>query len=216
MNTGVPDIATPGVELEKALLSMDRLAARRVLHEATARSGVRALETLLIPTLERIGRGWEEGDIALSQVYMGGRICEELVEELLPPDARSDGPEPRLAITMLHDYHALGKRVVTSVLRANGYAVLDYGRTEVDDVEARIRNDGVRILLVSTLMLASALRVKELTTRLAASASEVKVVVGGAPFRFDEKLWQDVGADGFGRTASDALEQVRRWPELGP
>jgi hypothetical protein len=31
-------------------------------------------------------------------------------------------------------------------------------------------------------------------------------VVGGAPFRFDDQLWREVGADAMGLSASDALK----------
>lgn len=41
----------------------------------------------MVPALDRIGTGWENGTIALSQVYMSGRICEEVVDDLLPTGA---------------------------------------------------------------------------------------------------------------------------------
>ena len=34
--------------------------------------------------LERIGDGWEEGQLSLSQVYMSGVICEEMIEKYIP------------------------------------------------------------------------------------------------------------------------------------
>jgi monomethylamine corrinoid protein len=55
-------------------------------------------------------------------------------------------------------------------------------------------------------MLPSALHIKELKARL--SDTDVKIVVGGAPFRFDEELWKEVGADSFGRDSSEAIEIV--------
>jgi methanogenic corrinoid protein MtbC1 len=192
---------------------MDRLAARKLLMPAPGRGAMASVEALMVPTLEKIGRDWESGTVALSQVYMSGRICEELIEELLPlpPEAAAD--QPTIAITMLHDYHLLGKRIVTSMLRANGLSVRDYGRTEVDELVGRVREDRVSILLISTLMLSSALRVEDVVTGLRGSGVSVKVAVGGAPFRFDEQLYQEVGADAYGRTASDALRIVSGWLE---
>jgi methanogenic corrinoid protein MtbC1 len=34
--------------------------------------------------------------------------------------------------------------------------------------------------------------------------------VGGAPFLFDDQLWQEVGADAMGKSASDAVAIVER------
>jgi methanogenic corrinoid protein MtbC1 len=46
--------------------------------------------------------------------------------------------------------------------------------------------------------------------RLQALGSEVKVVVGGAPFRLDDQLWKEVGADAMGREASEALDIIAK------
>ncbi len=211
-----PSLTAARAELERALLSMDRLAARRVLAETLAQGPLASVEALLVPALEKIGRDWEQGKVALSQVYMSGRISEELIEELLPLTPEGSSDRPIVAITMLHDFHLLGKRIVTSMLRANGLVVRDYGRTEVDELVERVRREQVSILLISTLMLSSALRVEDVITGLRESGPSVKVAVGGAPFRFDEQLYLEVGADAYGRNASDALRLVSGWLEGRP
>ena len=196
----------------EALLDTDRLAARRALESAcpaAARAG--ALESLMVDALERIGERWESGELALAQVYMSGRICEDLMETLLPDmGGNGAGPESRVAIGTLEDQHALGKRIVLSVLRAGGIPVRDYGAAlSVQDLVERSRADGLRVLLVSTLMLRSALRIKDLVCELRAAGLEVKVVVGGAPFVLDRRLAEEVGADAVGYGASDAVRIVR-------
>ena len=196
---------------EQALLSLDRLAARNILLESGgSESPLQRVERLVVPALERIGAGWEQGQVALSQVYMSGRICEELVDTLLPLDGLGRKNRPKMAIAVLQDYHLLGKRIVYSVLRASGFELLDYGRVDADDLVRRVRHDGVEVLLISVLMLSSALRVKDVRARLQAPGSEVKIVVGGAPFRLDDQLWKEVGADARGREASEAVEIIAR------
>jgi methanogenic corrinoid protein MtbC1 len=74
----------------------------------------------------------------------------------------------------------------------------------------RAVEDGVEVLLVSTLMLPSALRVGVLRSELLRLGSTAKIVVGGAPFRLDERLWREVGADAAGRSAADAVAIVDR------
>src|SRR5271157_6560472 len=98
------------------------MAARQVLEAACRRAGpAGALDALMMPALERIGELWESGELALAQVYMSGRICEELIDALMPDsDWNGAGGEPPVAIGVLDDRHALGKRIVQSVLRASG------------------------------------------------------------------------------------------------
>lgn len=196
-------------QFEQALLSLDKIAAKRLLTESQL-APIQFVEQVIIPALERVGAGWEKGTVALSQVYMSGRICENLVDTFLPPGAPNRKDQPRMAIAVLEDYHQLGKRIVYSMLRASGFELLDYGRVEVDDLVRRVQDDKVQVLLLSTLMLPSALRVKDVRTKLNEMGLDVKIVVGGAPFRFDDQLWQEVGADAMGRNASEATGIIAR------
>ena len=196
-------------EFERALLSLDRLAARAILeHSMDASDPVGTVETLIVPSLERIGLGWEQGRVALSQVYMSGRICEDLVDTILPPASQARKDQPHIAIVVFHDYHFLGKRIVYSMLRAGGWELSDFGRMETDELISRIQKDGVDVLLMSTLMLPSALRIRDFSMKVQTLTPDVKIVVGGAPFRFDDRLWKEVGAHAQGRDAAEAVQIV--------
>ena len=201
-------------ELEQALLSLDRVGAQRIIAGATgegAGPSYMALEALIVPALEHIGQEWERGHVALAQVYMSGRLCEELVDAILPAGAFGRNAEPRMAIAVLEDHHLLGKRLVSAVLRATGYALEDYGSMEVDSLAGRVQDDEIEILLVSVLMLRSALRIKALRATLDTLGRPVTLLVGGAPFRFDEGLWREVGADGTAHSAAGAAALVARF-----
>jgi trimethylamine corrinoid protein len=199
-------------ELERSLLSLDRLAARRVLLQANSEwTPVQRVEKLVVPVLLHIGEEWEAGRVALSQIYMSGRICEDLVTEILPIGAPGRKDQPRMAIAVLEDHHLLGKRIVYAVLRASGYDLRDYGHgISVRDLCKRTLADDIEILLISTLMLRAALRVKDVTVHLASARARTQVVVGGAPFLFDDGLWQEVGATAMGRSAGEAAGLIRQ------
>jgi methanogenic corrinoid protein MtbC1 len=200
--------------LVNALLVLDRITVKEILtHPPENRTSIKHIEELLIPALGKIGIGWENGDVSLSQVYMSGRICEEVVDTILPPCDPNRKDQPKMAIVILEDYHALGTRIVYSLLRSSGYELLSLGRVNVDRLVQLTIDEKIEILLISTLMLPSALRVKDLRNQFKAIGYPIKIVVGGAPFRFDTQLWKEVGADAFGETASDALVIIRDWVE---
>lgn len=201
--------------LIEALLSVDRLKVRRIFSQAVVdKTALEMIEQLIAPALEWVGAEWEAGRLSLSQVYMSGRICEEVVDLLLPPGQPDGRSQPKMAIAVLEDYHMLGKRIVYSVLRANGYELMNYGRLTVDEMVEKVIKEKIEILLISVLMLPSALRVKQLRERLQAANRHPQIVVGGAPFRFDAQLWREVGADACGNTASDALQILRDLREV--
>lgn len=192
----------------QALLSMNRVAAEEALTGAVKESSLdEVITTLVVPALERIGDAWVKGSVSLSDVYMSSRICEELMRPLASRASSPRRKQPRIAIAALLDYHLLGKKLVQLALRSSGYEVIDFGHgITVEDLATRVREDKVEVLLISTLMLPSALKVKDLRQRLDQYALHPRIVVGGAPFRFDDELWREVGADVMGVSASDALK----------
>lgn len=202
-------------EFVHALLAVKIKAAEEILSDLCVDfSMIEIADNLLAPSLESIGTGWEDGTVALAQVYMSGKICEQLVDKILKTSAPARREQPKMAMAVIEDYHSLGKKLVLFVLKVAGYEVLDYGHglstTEVID---RALEDEIEILLISTLMLPSALLIRNMTKLLKLRGSGIKVVVGGAPFLFDKDLWKEVGADAMGINASDAIGLVKRMTE---
>jgi trimethylamine corrinoid protein len=146
-------------------------------------------------------------------VYLSARICERFLETTLPAGTTVRDQRLRLAIAALEDHHLLGMHIVGAVARSAGYRVADYGSLTVAGLVARAVTDRVDVLLVSVLMLHSALRVRDLRDGLRAAGSSATIVVGGAPFRLDPDLWREVGADAVGGDATDALAILRRLEE---
>jgi len=196
-------------DFERALLMLDRVKAESIIREAATKdSPLTAANTLVTNALKRIGDAWEDGNLALSQVYMSGLICEEIIDKLLPPLSPERTDQPLMAIGVFEDYHLLGKRIVYSSLRASGFELLDLGGGLTAEVLVKtIKEKGIKILLLSVLMLPSALRIKDLKQALA--GTDVKIVVGGAPFRLDDQLWTEVGADACGKDSGEAISIVR-------
>lgn len=191
------------------LIRIDRLGAEKIFNSVREQKSMsRTVDQLILPALDIIGKGWEEGTIALAQVYMSSRICEELMAQVPPPAASEHSVHPPMAIAVLEDYHLLGKIIISSCLRAGGYVFQDYGRVGPHELVRAISHDGIEVVLISTLMLRSALQIKEVRRLLDESGLSTRIVVGGAPFRFDSLLWREVGADAMGANATEAVAAI--------
>jgi methanogenic corrinoid protein MtbC1 len=204
------DLAELSLDYETALLSVDQQEARRILdsvfHE---KDGLRTIEDIVYTVLERVGNKWEAGEVSLAQIYMAGQITEKIMDEFLPVNSELRISKPNMAICVLDDYHALGKSMVKSVLKSNGYLIKDYGEgLSVDAIVAKVLDDDIDVLLVSTLMIASALNVKKIRQELDKAQSSVKIIAGGAPFRLKENLWKEVGSYARNDSASDIIKIV--------
>ncbi len=205
---GTSDVSGPELDdFEQALLSMDQAAAARLLLTTYRDNGpVAAFNGLVIPTLVRIGSGWEAGEVALAQVYMSGKMCQQLIGDLPTPAIAPRTDQPTMAIAILEDSHVLGKQIVVQMLLSAGYSVTDWGaRISVAEVIDRVAREQIEVLFLSVLMLRSALLVSQVRQGLSQLDLHPLIVVGGAPFRFDPDLAQEVGADYVGRSASDVL-----------
>jgi methanogenic corrinoid protein MtbC1 len=194
---------------------MDRYRAESHAEEILKEeSAIVLFDDYLTPAMEVIGRNWEDGKASLAQVYMSGRICEGIAEKFVNTGDANKG-KAKLAITTLNDFHILGKRVISTFLSGVGLPPEDYGRTTVNDLTTRIQQSTPNILLISALMLPSALEVKQVTRFIKENDLPITTIVGGAPFRFDPDLWKEVEADATGNNAGEAIALVRTYLSEG-
>lgn len=198
-----------------ALLQIDRIEANEIFENIYKKNGnFDMLEYLTMEALKKIGSGWENGELSLSQIYMSGVICEELIEQYIPKYAVSYKMKPKIAIAVLQDNHALGKRIVYSVIRAGGYNILDFGQgLSVEEIVDKTIKEEIEILLISTLMLPAAMKVKNVIESLRKKGSATKIIVGGAPFRLDKSLWRKVNADADGKNGTEVTKIIGRLTE---
>lgn len=193
-------------KLEKALITIDSSGAEKIIATlAEEHNSIHASIETITEVLKKIGVDWERGILSLSQVFMSSIICEEIIDKFLPENDSSVLDHPKIAIGVFEDHHLLGKRIVSSTLRASGYKVMDLGGgLSIDAILRKIEENEIEVLLLSTLMLNSALKIKDLQKKL--DSSNVKIIAGGAPFRFDTDLWKELGIYASGTGSQDAIE----------
>jgi methanogenic corrinoid protein MtbC1 len=105
--------------------------------------------------------------------------------------------------TAAGDLHSLGKRIVMGCLKALMVEVVDLGVNVPAEkfVDAAVQH-GAQVIAVSAMMVHTATgengcrKVRQLLDERGLSGS-IKIVVGGAPYRFDNELYKIVGADGW-------------------
>jgi methanogenic corrinoid protein MtbC1 len=122
------DIALIKEDFYNSLVFIDKLKAKEILSGFAADDRLMPfIEKVAAATLVRIGEEWEERLISLSQVYIAGKICEEIVDEVLPHASPKRKRQPKAAIVMPEDYLVLGKRIAYTVLRSSGFELKDWG-----------------------------------------------------------------------------------------
>jgi len=167
----------------------------------------------MIPAMDEVGRLFQEKEYFVPELMLAGRAMKAAMEPLRPLLAAA-GVQPIgtvLVGTVKGDLHDIGKNLVISMLEGAGFRVLDLGTDVAPDkfVEA-VRDHNPHIVCLSALLTVTMTAMKSTIDAIkdAGLRRGVKILVGGAPL--SEKYAMDIGADGYGATATDAVDLARR------
>ena len=167
----------------------------------------------MIPAMDEVGKLFQEEEFFVPELLLSGRAMKAAMEPLRPLLAVA-GAKPAgvvIAGTVKGDLHDIGKNLVTSMLEGAGFKVIDLGAdvTPQQFVEA-IREHQPHILCLSALLTVTMTAMKTTIDAIeeAGLRRNVKVLVGGAPL--SERYAAEIGADGYGATANDAVALARR------
>ena len=202
-------------KLRDAIVNQNIAGIADLCKEALA-AGISPLDIItngLSVGMKIVGDKFEAAEIFLPQIMMSGKAMSNAMEVLTPEleKGKKEGEEAGLAITFVAegDIHDIGHRLVSTMLGANGFKILDLGVDVLNEtvVEEAAKHKGQKVILVgSALMTTSMLGQKDLMDRLREEnlRDKVKCMFGGAPV---SKKWIDeIGADATAENAAEAAK----------
>jgi monomethylamine corrinoid protein len=202
-------------KLRDAIVNQNIAGITQLTQEALD-AGIPALDIItkgLSVGMKIVGDKFEAAEIFLPQIMMSGKAMSNAMEVLTPEleKNKEEGEEAGLAITFVAegDIHDIGHRLVTTMLGANGFQILDLGVDVLNEdiVEEAAKHKGEKVLLVgSALMTTSMLGQKDLMDRLREEnlRDSVKCMFGGAPV--SDKWIDEIGADATAENAAEAAK----------
>ena len=211
----------------EAVFETDKEAAFRAVNAALAKgiTPENIVFKIVIPAVEEMmSKIAKDPDANLAQHFMTAQIASEVTERMLEKFAHPPDIIGRVVIGTAHgDLHSLGKRIVSGCLKALMVEVFDLGVNVSAEqfVDTAIARDA-QVIAISAMMVHTAngpegsLKARQLLHERGIE-DRIKIVVGGAPYRFDEELYRAVGADAYaidgitaGRTIVDLIHQAKR------
>ncbi|WP_319506177.1 methyltransferase cognate corrinoid protein [uncultured Methanolobus sp.] len=173
-------------------------------------SAVEAIEGGLSVGMKIIGDKFEAAEIYLPQIMMSAKAMNAAMEILTPILANEKAGEGvGTAITFVQegDIHDIGHRLVSTMLGANGFKIVDLGVDVPNDtILAEVKKlQGNKVILVgSALMTTSMLGQKDTVAALVEEnlRDSVKIMFGGAPV--SDGWIAEIGADATAENAADA------------
>ncbi|AKB80456.1 Monomethylamine methyltransferase corrinoid protein [Methanosarcina horonobensis HB-1 = JCM 15518] len=203
-------------KLTNAIVTQNIAGSAQLAQEALD-AGIPPLDIItkgLSPGMKIIGDKFEAAEVFLPQIMMSAKAMESAMKILTPEleKTKVEGEEGTgLAITFVAegDIHDIGHRLVTTMLGANGFEILDLGTDVLNEtvVEEATKHKGQKVILVgSALMTTSMLGQKDLMDRLREEnlRDSVKCMFGGAPV--SGKWIDEIGADATAENAAEAAK----------
>ena len=203
--------------LASAIIEGDEDKAKKNAQEALKSKidPLKAVEEGLSKGMASVGEKFEKGEVFLPELLMAADTFNAAMEVLKPEIEAQKKHLTKagkvLIGTVKSDVHNIGKNIVATVLETNGFEVVDLG---IDNPTLKFIEEAEKtradVIALSSLMTTTMPGQRELIDTLKEMKLRDKyfVIVGGGPV---SQEWADkIGADGYGRSAVQAVEMVRK------
>lgn len=168
----------------------------------------------LTETMRVLGKQFENFEIFLPEMMMSADAMVAAMD-IFSPVLAASGASGQKAVVLFGaapgDMHEIGKNIVCTVLKAEGYQVVDLGpNIAAEEFVAKAAEHQAAIIAISALMTTTMQGAAEVIKLLNEQGRREahKVIVGGAPTNAD---WAaSIGADGWSENASEAAILVNK------
>jgi len=169
------------------------------------------IQQVIVPTLTKIGQDFQDFVIFLPELMASGDAAVKItgiLEEVMVSSGQSVSSLGTVVIgTVEHDVHDIGKNIVSTLLRSQGFKVIDLGREVAPsaflDAAQREKADIIAMSSLMTTTRPSTRSTINLFTEVN-MREQYKFIVGGGCITQD---WaNEIGADGYAPDAASAVE----------
>ncbi|MFC7046130.1 corrinoid protein [Halobacteriaceae archaeon GCM10025711] len=206
------------LDIQQSIVDLDEEKTEELTKQAID-EGYDPLDILqdgLTAGVKTVGDKFGRGEVFLPELAMSADCMRAGVQHVDPLLAEMDlGDDDKNGLVVIgtvdEDIHNIGKNILVTMLKANGFDVVDLG-VEIPNEEfvEAVREHDPDILGMSALMTMTMDHQAEVIDLLEEEGlrDDVKVMVGGAP---TSKEWmEEIGADGYGDNADSAVKSAER------
>jgi len=203
-------------EIKDSLVNLDMDKTLELVRKAIDQ-GLKPIDIInsLAEGMRVIGDMFERGDYFISDLIVASEIFKEvmkILEPLITKEKEVVKPVGRVILgTVEGDIHDIGKNLVATMLRVNGFELIDLGVDVPPQkfVEA-VKQYNPDIVGMSALLTSTMINMRKVIEALEKEGlrDKVKVIVGGAPIT--EEFAKRIGADAYGENAIVAVDICKK------
>jgi len=171
------------------------------------------IDGALIPAMDVVGEKFQKNEFFIPELLVAGRAMEACLKILEPLLKESDVKPQGIAVacTVKGDLHDIGKNIVAAMMKGAGFEIVDLGTdASPDKIAKAVKDRNADIVCLSALLTTTMRSMKDTIQALEKHGvrDSVKVMVGGAPLT--QKYADEIGADGYGKDAAEAVKKARQ------
>ena len=172
----------------------------------------RDLLEAMMAGLKACGDRFEKGEYFLPELMGAGDAFKTGMGILAPKLSAGDRQSQGTVVlgTVRGDVHDIGKNLVGFMLESAGFTVVNLGvDVPTENFVQAVRDHKPQVLGMSALLTTTMLGMQDVVEELKRQGlrDRVKVLIGGGPV--SKKYAEDIGADGYGNDAAQAVTLVR-------
>ncbi len=202
-------------KLQEAILKYETSRAKNLALKSVE-EGIDPLRTIdaLTNTIKQVGDSFRNGVLWLPDL-IGAASAMQAAMPILEEQIKKSGKirkSPGIVVigTVFGDIHNIGKDMVATLLAADGYQVVDLGvNINANQFISAIKEHKPDLLAMSSLMTMTAMEQGKVIYALKKEGlrEKTKIIVGGGAITKD--FADEIGADGYGAAATDAVDLAR-------
>jgi len=199
--------------LKRSLVDLNADEFMRCLDDLIS-EGADPWEIVLGPmseAMEEIGRLFEDGEYFIAEMLEAADLFRRALERLGIGKESGRSKLGTVVIgTVKGDVHDIGKSLVTAMLRAAGFEVIDLGvDVDADTFVRAVKEHNADILAMSSLLTTTRDYMRVVIRRLEEEGirDRVKVLVGG--LSTSQEFARSIGADGWGKNAVEGVRVAK-------
>jgi 5-methyltetrahydrofolate--homocysteine methyltransferase len=163
--------------------------------------------------MDTVGGKYETGEYFIPEMLRSAEAVEKAMEKLEPYMFEQKHEQAGVVVmgTVKGDIHNIGKNIIISALRADGYEVHDLGvNVSTDKFIRKVEEVDADLLMLSAFTTSTKPALVDIIKTLKEKGlrDQVKVVSGGASH--SSELADAVGVDGFASDVKSSLEVCRK------
>jgi trimethylamine corrinoid protein len=203
-------------EAKQLIVQQNKEEAAKLAQKFISEGGapIELLNEGFIPGINKVGDLFGRGELFLPELIKAAdtmKTVTDIVNEAIAEGPDKPEAQAKVVIaTVKGDVHDIGKAIVVSLMRANGFTVYDLGRdVETDTIIEEAEKVDADIIGTSALLTTTMPRQKEIEEALKSAGlrDRFKTLVGGAPVT--PRWAARIGADAYAEDAQDGVLKVK-------